>query len=87
MSETKIPEAEKSRTQESTLQLTRTLKYGMRGDDVKALQTALKKKGFACKADGVFSMETVNAVRRMQKARKLPQNGVVDGTDVNALLQ
>ena len=52
--------------------LTRTLKKGCKGNDVKELQ---KKLGI--KADGIFGNDTLNAVKKFQKANKLSADGIV----------
>lgn len=55
----------------------RTLRKGMKGDDVKELQTKLTKHGFDCKADGKFGSGTLKKVKAFQTARKLDPDGVV----------
>lgn len=50
----------------------RTLRYGMRGDDVKKLQKALN-----IKVDGVFGVKTEKAVKEFQKKNKLTIDGLV----------
>lgn len=55
-----------------TYNLTRLLKKGCRGNDVKELQ---KKVG--TRVDGIFGNNTKNAVKKFQKANKLIQDGVV----------
>lgn len=89
MAEAKTTEdkPEMKKVPEKDFKLERTLKYGMKGEDVQALQALLARKGYACEADGVFGMDTVMAVRRMQKSRKLPENGLVDATDIKALMK
>ena len=52
--------------------LTRILKKGCRGNDVKELQ---KKVGVT--ADGIFGNNTKNAVKKFQKANKLTADGIV----------
>jgi peptidoglycan hydrolase-like protein with peptidoglycan-binding domain len=42
------------------------LKSGSKGDDVKAMQTTLKKLGFAVEADGIFGPKTHNAIITVQ---------------------
>lgn len=50
------------------LTYSRTLKSGMNGADVKALQTALNKLDFNCGTpDGDYGTKTVDAVKRFQK--------------------
>lgn len=60
--------------------LTRILKKGCKGDDVKELQ---KKLGV--KADGIFGVNTKNAVIKFQKANKLTADGVVGKNTAHAL--
>jgi len=56
----------------------RTLKQGMIGDDVKALQTYLNTHGFNCGiADSIFGNKTKQAVILFQKANNLTPDGVV----------
>lgn len=63
-----------------TYNLTRLLKKGCRGNDVKELQ---KKVG--TKADGIFGNNTKNAVKKFQKANKLTQDGIVGKNTAHAL--
>jgi peptidoglycan hydrolase-like protein with peptidoglycan-binding domain/spore germination protein YaaH len=58
--------------------ITRTLKAGCRGDDVKALQRMLNELGFqAGTADGIFGSGTKLAVMRFQSDNGLKADGVV----------
>jgi chitosanase len=61
-------------TSRKILQLTRPY---TRGDDVRALQTALRTHGFATEADGIFGPMTEVLVKQFQKQRNLPADGVV----------
>ena len=57
----------------------RTLKKGMKGDDVIALQNALMKLGFNLPrygADGDYGNETITAVKAFQKKYNLTADGV-----------
>lgn len=64
----------------------RTLRKGMRGDDVKSLQQALTAAGFDTKgSDGVFGGNTESAVRGFQKARGLSVDGVAGAATLKAL--
>ena len=52
--------------------LTRVLKKGSKGNDVKELQKKLKVS-----ADGIFGNNTKNAVKKFQKSNRLTADGVV----------
>ena len=52
--------------------LTRVLKKGSKGNDVKQLQKKLKVS-----ADGIFGNNTKNAVKKFQKSNRLTADGVV----------
>lgn len=54
------------------VEITRTLRYGMKGDDVKLLQTKL-----GIVADGSFGVKTELAVKNFQKKNKLLADGIV----------
>jgi peptidoglycan hydrolase-like protein with peptidoglycan-binding domain len=64
-----------------TVQYSRLLKVispYMRGDDVKAVQTALKAAGYDPKGiDGVYGENTESAVKAFQKAKKIEVDGIV----------
>ena len=60
--------------------LTRVLKKGSKGTDVKKLQKAL-----GINADGVFGNTTLKAVKKFQKSKKLSQDGVVGKGTAHAL--
>ena len=53
------------------------LKMGSRGEKVVTLQTLLKGRGLRVKTDGQFGTATRNAVRTLQKQRKLRVDGIV----------
>lgn len=55
----------------------RTLRRGMTGDDVRALQQRLTLAGFSTKADSIFGERTENAVKDYQRSRVLVVDGVV----------
>lgn len=58
--------------------LTRILKWGMKGKDVEALQTALNAQGFnAGKVDGDFGDDTEKALRQFQQKAGLTVDGQV----------
>lgn len=57
----------------------RTLRFGDKGDDVKALQILLLGNGFPCGkwgADGVFGIATENAVKEYQRKNGMEADGV-----------
>lgn len=71
------PEAEKTNKGEFTVEM-RVLKYGSKGDDVKALQILLMGNGCPCGkwgADGSFGVATENAVKEYQRKKKLQVDG------------
>jgi hypothetical protein len=53
------------------------LRKGAKGDDVKALQTALNEHGYKLKVDGDFGTNTYNAVVDFQRKNRLTVDGVV----------
>lgn len=61
--------------------LTRLLKKGCKGNDVKELQKALK-----IKADGIYGNQTKESVKKLQKLYKLfPYDGIVGKNTAHAL--
>jgi peptidoglycan hydrolase-like protein with peptidoglycan-binding domain len=56
----------------------RTLRRGSRGSAVRTLQQWLRAVGHGVHADGMFGPKTVRAVRRFQRARRIPVSGKVD---------
>lgn len=72
----------------SIYNLTRLLKKGCKGDDVKHLQETLISLGYSCGkygADGVFGNDTLKAVKKFQKAKGLTQDGIVGHNTAKAL--
>jgi peptidoglycan hydrolase-like protein with peptidoglycan-binding domain len=65
---------------------TRTLRKGMRGARVKALQTLLSQAGFKTATDGQYGSSTVTTVRRFQRAANLRPSGVADGQTLVSLV-
>lgn len=53
------------------------IKYGMKGDDVSTLQTALKNAGYNIDVDGSFGPQTLAAVKDYQKSNGLTVDGMV----------
>jgi peptidoglycan hydrolase-like protein with peptidoglycan-binding domain len=63
----------------------RTLKQGMRGTDVRTLQTDLAELGFTTSTSGVFDANTTAAVKSFERAYGLKVNGVVSSAFVDQL--
>jgi peptidoglycan hydrolase-like protein with peptidoglycan-binding domain len=63
----------------------RPLREGASGTDVRELQKALRKAGFAVKVDGHFGASTVRAVKRFQRAAQLTPSGAVGRKTIAAL--
>ena len=73
--------------QESSI-IQRTLKKGMKGEDVKKLQNALLDLGYDLGkygADGDFGTATYNAVRQFQKTKGLTADGIAGKATLGAL--
>lgn len=62
-----------------------TLKNGASGEDVKKLQTLLKKNGASLTVDGKFGPATEEAVKRFQEAHGLKADGIVGSQTWEAL--
>jgi peptidoglycan hydrolase-like protein with peptidoglycan-binding domain len=61
----------------------RDLSLGSEGDDVSQLQQMLRDTGFmAARADAKFSSSTETAVKRWQKAMRMPVDGIVRAGDL-----
>ena len=63
----------------------RTLKKGMRGQDVRVLQDYLSRAGVATPIDGVFGPGTKANVKRFQRAHGLTADGIAGPTTVQSL--
>lgn len=64
------------------------IRLGSRGAEVKALQTALRKKGFQLgEVDGIFGRRTEGAVRAFQLHAGIGVDGIVGNVTWAALLQ
>lgn len=72
---------------QTAFKLTRTLKKGVSGNDVKSLQEVLKKLGYYKypSITSYFGSVTHTAVASFQKSNKLPANGIVDKKTVDAI--
>lgn len=55
----------------------KTLRLGMRSDEVKALQEKLKANGAEIDADGIFGKQTLKAVKDFQKSQGIEVDGLV----------
>lgn len=63
-----------------------TLKQGSRGEQVKTMQTKLKRWGYYTgKVDGIFGAKTKEAVRLFQRKNKLTVDGIVGAKTLKAL--
>lgn len=63
-----------------------TLKQGSRGEQVKTMQTKLKRWGYYTgKVDGIFGAKTKEAVRLFQRKNKLTVDGIVGTKTLKAL--
>lgn len=61
-------------------------KYGTRGEEVRQIQTQLKKQGFYThNIDGIYGWRTTNAVRKFQQANGLRVDGVAGTATLSAL--
>jgi murein DD-endopeptidase MepM/ murein hydrolase activator NlpD len=58
----------------------RTLRLGLRGDDVTDLQTELRRRGFRVSVDGAYGPATARAVRRLQKRLRMRADGIATVT-------
>jgi peptidoglycan hydrolase-like protein with peptidoglycan-binding domain len=63
----------------------RTLRPGTSGPDVRELQRALRQAGFKVALDGSYGSGTLRAVKRFQRASRLPSSGTVGRRTVQAL--
>lgn len=63
----------------------RTLKIGMKGDDVKALQKALNQLSFSVLVDGDFGKKTESTLKSFQMAKHLQQDGIAGPRTLSAL--
>jgi g-D-glutamyl-meso-diaminopimelate peptidase len=56
----------------------RILRRGMRGEDVKMLQSKLESLGYTVgPIDGIFGAQTERAVRQFQRANNIKADGIV----------
>ena len=66
---------------------TRTMRRGMHGSDVRALQRALRKLGFRVTADGAYGVRTLRGVKRYERREGLVPDGVVDPDEARQIAQ
>jgi peptidoglycan hydrolase-like protein with peptidoglycan-binding domain len=66
---------------------TRTLRRGMRGADVRAIQSALSRLGFRVSADGAYGAQTVRSVKRYERKQNLAPDGMVDPDEAQQIAQ
>lgn len=59
--------------------------YGDEGKEVLKYQKLLQKTGSTIKANGVFSIGMVSAIKAFQKKSKLPKTGKLDAKTAAAL--
>jgi len=80
------PEIEEESEESQNIVVRRTLRKGMKGEDVKEAQGLLTDHGHPCgEIDGVFGTKTYNATVDFQKAKKLDVDGII-GKDTWAAL-
>jgi|GEM_PF-531032 len=65
--------------------MAKAIKYGMKGDDVTNLQTALKNAGYNIDVDGSFGPQTLAAVKQYQQKNGLTVDGMVGPQTQSAL--
>jgi peptidoglycan hydrolase-like protein with peptidoglycan-binding domain len=65
----------------------RTLRRGMHGADVRALQSALSRLGFRISPDGAFGVQTVRSVKRYERKQNLAADGMVDPDEAQQIAQ
>ena len=59
-------------------------KYGSRGEEVKTIQTKLKRWGYYTgNIDGIYGTQTVNAVKWFQKKNGLTADGIAGNNTLN----
>lgn len=78
----------KSEIEGNSMNITRILRIGDTGEDVRAVQQALISKGYSLPkhgADGSYGGETQDSVQALQKATKLIVDGIVGQNTVEAL--
>lgn len=69
----------------NTLSISRSLTYGAKGSDVKALQSFLKILGYKVDINGTYDKKTLAAVKDFQKKNKINPSGTVGVKTVAAI--
>ena len=80
----------KTQQQNKVNNVVKTTNIGVGSTDkvkIKALQSKLIKLGYKITADGKFGTGTANAVKKFQKANKLPETGIIDATTSSLILK
>ena len=71
---------------QNPLNISRILKTGMKGSDVKTVQQVLNKLGYSVgTADGVYGGKTYNAVKTYQTKNKIPVTGTIESKTLASL--
>jgi len=65
----------------------RTLRRGMSGPDVRALQRELRTLGYRLRADGAYGTKTVRGVKRYERKKGMVPDGVVDPNEAQQIAQ
>src|SRR5699024_4570620 len=61
-------------------------KYGSRGEEVRQIQTKLKRWGYySGNVDGIYGSATLNAVKKFQKKNKLKVDGIAGKQTLEAM--
>lgn len=66
---------------------TRQLQQGSKGEDVKEIQSLLKKMGYNIDADGIYGTITAGKVQDFQKRYSLPATGAVDNKTYTKMIE
>jgi len=71
------PPKDKGKDDDGDTVIRRTLRKGMRGDDVKQLQKKLSDLGYVLAVDGIFGSGTRSQVKKYQRKNGLEADGIV----------
>lgn len=61
------------------------MSYGSKGEDVREMQSALKRAGCNLSVDGIYGNETKGAVSAFQVLKNLKVTGIADNATITAL--